>query len=1740
MNIILKAKTFIFKQKIYSSISFKILFFLFFLQMGIALKGIAQTTYTSIAGAGNWNQTTTWVGGVVPVTNPSAGNKVIINGTVTITTPLGFQDLDITVNKSLTVGAGGDITISRLITISNLGALVINSGRTLTVDYEGRIINNGTININGTITRGTNFEPLNTFPIWGYAPGPWPLNNNTTGIVNINNGGTLQWTNAPTSLGFDANINNAGTINVSGTLNNANVAANKLINNGVLQLNQGGTLAATPTYGGSSTLIYNQTANVNVGNEWTGNSTTVGVGVPQNIIVQINAATLTMPAARGLAGNLTISSGTLALAATLTNKANTITNNAILQLNQGGIIGTAPVIYGNASTLIYNQTAVTTIGNEWSANSTVTTAGSGIPQDVIIQLNAKATTITIPTAVNKSIGGNLNINTGTFILAGTSNFYLGGDWINNSAFSAGGGSSVNFQGTNDNILAGSSSTTFNDLVVNKSVGKKVTSNSLAFSTARNVIVTQGNLILQAIDANYVVNNDILVATNGVLTHSVPWDSPPLKLDKLLLVSGNISIDGVFNYTVRSHVQMNGIGKTVYTGNKAGSAFSIFTLTSPGNISAAGTVNINDNFWPMFGTAGSFSTGTNTVNANASVLMNNGSVNINGGTFNVIGGISIGFSGNPAIVNLSAGTLNADLVNVGNGPVKGTFNHSGGVANIGNLIITNTTPTSAYICTGSPVINMTGNWTNNGIFTAASSQVNFLGTTLQSISGATTFYNLAKSNNSTLMLNSNVTVSNNLVFNSVNDLLDINGQTLTIAKTLSSINQFKGSFASNMTIGAGSPALNFITGSQNLNNLILSGVSSLGTPLTINNNLNLNTSLFTIGNNDLSFIPSATITGSTGPTNMIIATGPGKVVKQFSGVGSFTYPIGDATGTTEYSPATISFTSGTFGPNANVGVNVVNDKQPYNTSASDFVNRYWNVSTNNITNYSANPVFTYVSADMVGVLANIKTAGFGVDSVWSIGNPATATTLSVTGETNLNKSYTGVNFTAANVYFRSITNGLWSNGANWQSSISGNSFWSTTLIVPNSTSLGILIKGGDTVSVNSSISLGRTLVNGDLKLVTGGIMTLANAPDALTVNTGAIFNVTTTGNYTTTFLTSPNSNITVNTGGKILVGDGVTATGADFEYLADITHKSVWRTGAIFEWNINRVPRTLTFFPTASSDIPIFRISKTSNQPMGITAVNGILEVNTPVNLSTPTNTILRNGIISNNRSILTQSSTGAFQITADNAVLNNMKLDLNGGGLNIQGNTISSDSVNITGTQNITVSAGKTLSVNGVFDVSDRNISGPGGMTLNGTSVYRTGNPGGFSGAGSSLTTTTSLLKPGATVELYATGNQTLNSRNDFTNIIFSGSGTKSLAGIDFAPAGTVTMMNNIVVNSGTTNMGGPSSNLTMIGGSRFIVNNSGLQPTFGGTYNIALNGAPNFIEFNGAAGQTIRGNGVTYNRLEVSGAGVSNAGQNISLGVNGIFLINNGGIYNSVNNTITGSGVGTSADHWAVAVANGGTFLVGNPGGFNGTLNTSAVDNNKIDIIGLQAGSTVNYNGTNQVITIPTTTDYSNLVLSGTGNKTAPSDSLSIKGDFTKSGSAIFINNGGKIAFNGIAGQTFYSTGTRQLVFNNFANNNTAGLTINDSMAIYKEMYLGLNSKLILKDSVTLKSDNLNTANVPPIQHDNAIAYSSKGTTSGSFIVERYMPVNKKAWHILSRPTKGSTIKASWQEGSLIPNGNP
>jgi hypothetical protein len=164
---------------------------------------------------------------------------------------------------------------------------------------------------------------------------------------------------------------------------------------------------------------------------------------------------------------------------------------------------------------------------------------------------------------------------------------------------------------------------------------------------------------------------------------------------------------------------------------------------------------------------------------------------------------------------------------------------------------------------------------------------------------------------------------------------------------------------------------------NINNT--SGVTLSGT-VDISTSLILSAGLFTLESNHLTLGTSATINGTPSASNMIVATSTGELRKNYNTTGSFTFPVGDNTGTVEYSPVTLNFTGGTFS-SAYVGVRLSNSKHPSNTSSTDFLNRYWVITASGITSPVCTASFIYTNSDIAGTETNLY-GGRYLTSSWN--------------------------------------------------------------------------------------------------------------------------------------------------------------------------------------------------------------------------------------------------------------------------------------------------------------------------------------------------------------------------------------------------------------------------------------------------------------------------------------------------------------------------------------------------------------------------------------------------------------------------------------------------------------------------------------------------------------------------------------------------------------------------------------
>jgi hypothetical protein len=189
-------------------------------------------------------------------------------------------------------------------------------------------------------------------------------------------------------------------------------------------------------------------------------------------------------------------------------------------------------------------------------------------------------------------------------------------------------------------------------------------------------------------------------------------------------------------------------------------------------------------------------------------------------------------------------------------------------------------------------------------------------------------------------------------------------------------------ASAGTVSLNGPGPQTISGAGAITNSINStldianptGVILNTSNLTLNGNLKLTIGLFSIGTSNLILGATGAFTGSPATPNMVVATGTGQVRKTFpiGFTGSFLFPVGDNTGTLEYSPLTLNFASGTIAPVNYAAVNLVNAKYPTDPNTGSYLNRYWNIASAGITAFSCNATFQYVSADINGTESQIST------------------------------------------------------------------------------------------------------------------------------------------------------------------------------------------------------------------------------------------------------------------------------------------------------------------------------------------------------------------------------------------------------------------------------------------------------------------------------------------------------------------------------------------------------------------------------------------------------------------------------------------------------------------------------------------------------------------------------------------------------------------------------------------------
>ncbi len=591
-------------------------------------------------------------------------------------------------------------------------------------------------------------------------------------------------------------IDAGGSVKVTGGTLTLNNVASALVVNGTLSLS-GGTAISSPS---ATALVVNGTYTHAIDGgtvptaTWNTGSTCNITGYVKTTISGINQSFYNLT--WNCAGQTKASTNSLGSTTTTVNGDFSIVNTGVSSVTLGATTLTigGSLSVGASATVISANTTIN-IGNSLTIDGsytmgTETMVFSGAAATISGAKLAATTlnSITVSSGANVSttdvltLAGNLT-NNGSFSPGFDIN--IQGNWVNNGTFTS--GAFVHFNATKAQTVSGTADSQFFDVEINNSKGVTISSTQTV--------------------------NDLLLLSSGTLT-----------------TAGFLNI-------------LNGATIKVVAGT-----VSATPNGGPWNLLYVNTANITTGpEIPSPGTVTSVIVSSSaTVTLNSALSVGSGGFNLNSGKFTA-GSFAISTS---SLTTLSGTTFTAPsttlTITSGNVSVSGTsyVNNSGTLIFAGTTSQTLSAGTSANfysitINSGATLVapttlNVQGNFTNNGTFSAGTGTVNFNGTVaLSTVSGSsnTSFYNLTVNKSSpatnAVTLSAAETITNNLT---------VTAGTLNLASTVAITGT-----SSQVTLTSGT--LN-VTGAVSV-----TGVSSL---------IKLTAGTFSVTSNKLSLASGSTV------------------------------------------------------------------------------------------------------------------------------------------------------------------------------------------------------------------------------------------------------------------------------------------------------------------------------------------------------------------------------------------------------------------------------------------------------------------------------------------------------------------------------------------------------------------------------------------------------------------------------------------------------------------------------------------------------------------------------------------------------------------------------------------------------------------------------------------------------------------------------------------------------------------
>lgn len=773
-------------------------------------------------------------------------------------------------------------------------------------------------------------------------------------------------------------------------------------------------------------------------------------------------------------------------------------------------------------------------------------------------------------------------------------------------------------------------------------------------------------------------------------------------------------------------------------------------------------------------------------------------------------------------------------------------------------------------------------------------------------------------------------------------------------------------AGSITLSGGS-APHDLSGTGTYFNLITNDAqgATLSTDITVNGTLTLTNGLITLGANDLNLsATTSALAGTPSSTNMVVTNGAGLFIKYFAtgNAAAFTFPVGETTGSTEYSPVTLDFATNAVA--GTVGVRVVDAKDPNNSEPDNYITRYWAFTTATMTTYTYVGTFNYLAADVVGASESSFTANWWTGTAWNVDASSVTTaasdlvttgTLSETTGTLNGKTFTSF---YKDVYYWSKATGNWSGATVWEYSTTSadpgvGSGIATTVVPTYSNNQGITIRNGNNVTVDAG-----TYTADQMIIANGGTVTLGTNNFTIYSGTGTDLTIASGGTLATTTgqIVANAASATIDITGTVTTSDADGFSGTASTSISSANSPTVTlNAGSTVNYNVAAGGQTVTNI--TYSNLTLSNTSGTQTAA-GAIVVNGTLTTTAGGTFDMSTFALTGTlSSVSNSGTIKTSCTSNPPLPTGKTWGGTVQYVPLTGGQTVADGTYSTITLFNTSGTNTasgaISVSTLLTTTAGGTLDMSTYALSGAGTMTNNGTiktqNTTATPIPTGRTWAGT--------INYNA-----ATGGQTVVSATSYTTLTLG-----NTSGTSTAAAATVVNTALNTTSGGTFDM----STFTLTGTLTTITND--------GTIKTACTTNPPFT-----SGKTWGGSGkVEYTVLA--------GGQFIPAGTYNSLQLDNTSGTNTAAAAFTATTFTTAASGIIDMVTYALTTTTVNHSGY---LKTQCTVDPPMST-GKTWGGTVEYNAAgNQTVTNGT---YGHLIISTSGTKTLKGAST-VTGNFTVS----------------------------------------------------------------------------------------------------------------------------------------------